>query len=1089
MRTGRRRVATIGLGGLLAWVFPPSPAGAAPPPSLETIPVGGSIGLRIDGPEAARRFSIPAGAPGPLTVVATSIELDPSIVVSTEDGRVLGQDDDSGTYLDAWLTVTRTASVGLTVDLRIAGDRRGAGEVELRVLAGTLAPPTGRAAAELEAERFEEIGRAALAHDEAARAGRFLLAAGARRRGLEEFSLAVALLTDALEPCRLAGATEDEAKASLLLGMLQERFGRLEVAERLLERAADRFDTLRAEEAPVAWDRLGLLRLERGDAEGARTAFLRAAATAEAIPRESLVALAVAGTGLALERRGDIGSARSTLAEALARIEALSTPDPAVEAYVLLRVGEFHARRAELEPALEALDRADRVAPRSAHDRRIEILLRRARVLAELGRPIGATQSLERARSLTGTRTDPRLLHLGGDLAILLGEPELARATLERAAASPFAGPHRDLLGEITVSLGHALIALGRPEEARTAISEFLSREDAGRSSGLAFRLTYNLARADEELSDLQAAAEGYARAGRIATGADLGSLAARADAARAWVACRRGDLETARALARAAREVLETNGEVDAVLAVLHTLGTVALAERDFEATRDALAAARAVLDRDDLRRLGPLRQATLRSRFASLSELGHDLAALESRRSPRDAQRIVARGLADAARWKGRTILDSLAARDRGAPAESASLDALRRSLGDGRTLLEYVEGTERLYAYRVSATDAALVDLGRKAPLLDRARSYRRGIDGSRALAPARRVVEEGRALAAAVLAPALGDGAAEDLVIAPAGALATLPFEALVLAADPADDTSFDGVTFVADAARVTYTPSAVVFSRLSTRPPAPDREQVLFLADAVFSRELLEGGLPAAPPDWLRLDRLEQTRPEVLTIARALLASRAGAAPDETSARLTRLEFERSGALTTPLFFLGLGSEATAAALSAHAETSSILHVATHGHVDLADPRRSGLVLTYDDRTGGLFSLEDVLRLDLDARLVVLSACDTAHGRLVRGEGLQSLAHAFLVAGSRAVIASLWKVEDAEASSTMRRFYAAMLVGGDPPAVALRRAKAAMRREGPRAGRPLTKEDLSALDSGHPYYWAPFVHTGSLAPMR
>jgi CHAT domain-containing protein len=103
-------------------------------------------------------------------------------------------------------------------------------------------------------------------------------------------------------------------------------------------------------------------------------------------------------------------------------------------------------------------------------------------------------------------------------------------------------------------------------------------------------------------------------------------------------------------------------------------------------------------------------------------------------------------------------------------------------------------------------------------------------------------------------------------------------------------------------------------------------------------------------------------------------------------------------------------------------------------------------------------------------MNLDAEMVVLSACETALGREIRGEGLVGLARGFMYAGAERVVASLWQVQDRATASLMERFYRGLLQEGRSPADALRQAQLAM---------------LSDSDGrfSFPYYWAGFVFQG------
>src|SRR5262249_51172929 len=103
-----------------------------------------------------------------------------------------------------------------------------------------------------------------------------------------------------------------------------------------------------------------------------------------------------------------------------------------------------------------------------------------------------------------------------------------------------------------------------------------------------------------------------------------------------------------------------------------------------------------------------------------------------------------------------------------------------------------------------------------------------------------------------------------------------------------------------------------------------------------------------------------------------------------------------------------------------------------LHFATHGVLDSRHPELSGLVPSEYDQRGqpqdGVLRLNDIYNLRLDADLVVLSACRTALGKEVRGEGLIGLTRGFMYAGAARVLASLWSVEDKATADLMGKLY-------------------------------------------------------------
>lgn len=121
----------------------------------------------------------------------------------------------------------------------------------------------------------------------------------------------------------------------------------------------------------------------------------------------------------------------------------------------------------------------------------------------------------------------------------------------------------------------------------------------------------------------------------------------------------------------------------------------------------------------------------------------------------------------------------------------------------------------------------------------------------------------------------------------------------------------------------------------------------------------------------------------------------------------------------------------------------------------------------------------------MLDLDLDADLVVLAACDTASGRRLDGDGVQSLSRAFLHAGARAVIASFWEIRDLEAGEFMKSFYTRYLEQGLSPSDALRRTKLAFLSGEVSRGEPVTKDHRHPRysDLADPCFWAGFVCTG------
>jgi len=149
------------------------------------------------------------------------------------------------------------------------------------------------------------------------------------------------------------------------------------------------------------------------------------------------------------------------------------------------------------------------------------------------------------------------------------------------------------------------------------------------------------------------------------------------------------------------------------------------------------------------------------------------------------------------------------------------------------------------------------------------------------------------------------------------------------------------------------------------------------------------------------------------------------------------------------------------------------EHANIVHFAVHGLMDDRNPQLSGLALSSVDAHGeaidGFLSFHAISNLQTQAQLVTLSACRTALGKEIQGEGLIGLTRGFLYAGVPRVVASLWQVGDEQTAELMPKFYQRMLQQGERPGEALRRAQI-----------EIWQQDE---DRGTPYGWAAFIMQG------
>jgi CHAT domain-containing protein len=140
----------------------------------------------------------------------------------------------------------------------------------------------------------------------------------------------------------------------------------------------------------------------------------------------------------------------------------------------------------------------------------------------------------------------------------------------------------------------------------------------------------------------------------------------------------------------------------------------------------------------------------------------------------------------------------------------------------------------------------------------------------------------------------------------------------------------------------------------------------------------------------------------------------------------------------------------------------------IVHFATHGTLDERAPMYSAVVLTRDEQDDGMLQARELSELELHAELVVLSACETALGQKVRGEGVVGLAWALFVGGAESTVTSQWQVPDESTRTLMVEFYRRLVRPGVSRAQAIRQAQLALLRDKRYA---------------HPYHWAPFALNG------
>jgi len=928
------------------------------------------------------------------------------------------------------------------------------------------------------------------------RIGELELEAGRLDPAAEHLARAL-VQTEAVGP-----GTETHARALHQLGLLAWWRGDLGRAEERLGEALAIFQRSGEEGLDLAGvlSGLGILARGRGDLERSESLLHRSLEIRERLDPGSLaVAASLNNLGVIAEARGDLAASRDLHLRALALRERLA-PGSKDHATSLINLGVLAKERGELAEA-EAFYRASleiyrRVAPGSAEEAaslnnlglvaeqrgdwaRAEAYLLQALEVREDG-GLGGRESailLGNLGLVARSRGDLEAAESYLERALARFE-KLAPGSLELATALADLGGVAQLRGELETARGHLLRALEiRQARAPGSVDAVRSLDALGRlalETGDLARAETRFARARDLLLDL--ASEGVDLASVLEGSSEValrrGELSAARDLAERTLELRRalapGSLALARAHARLARldhhegrsaarlehlrlasESLGAQSwrlggpyEVRADFAAANARHDGAYLEALLEAGSGAEAFA--VVERSRARgflRLLAERDLVLstvlpedldrerrRVRFAHdrvldrLAELDADGEEARALRARLEELRLERREIQARIRAAAPRLADLVDPR----PLELGDVQGV---LEPGTLLLAFHIGEERSQLFAVSRGAFEVFDLGlgrsELAGAVERLRTFLRENRDAQVFE------RQAASLSALLLGPAAEPiSGAERLAIAPDGPLYALPFGAL---ADPNRPGRY-----LIEGRPLFLVSSVTVSSRLGDRHPSERPPRLIAFGDPAY---------PASEPSeaMLRgfdLRPLPATRPELAALAEVF--------PGPSS--------------------LFLGEEATEERVGELANEATHLHFASHGLVDEQFPLDSALALAIPEkgehrRENGLLQAWEIFeRLSLDAELVTLSACSTGLGREYAGEGLLGLVRAFQYAGARAVVASLWPVEDESTAELMAAFYG-HLGSSRAQAEALRRAQVAMIEAGGAVA--------------HPYHWAGF----------
>jgi CHAT domain-containing protein/tetratricopeptide (TPR) repeat protein len=398
----------------------------------------------------------------------------------------------------------------------------------------------------------------------------------------------------------------------------------------------------------------------------------------------------------------------------------------------------------------------------------------------------------------------------------------------------------------------------------------------------------------------------------------------------------------------------------------------------------------------------------------LADKRDVYDSLIALELRQSSPSASEL----LEWMERSRARTLLDRMAART---PLSEFNLRLVQSRLSPDTVLAEFWVSKQDSAAVWITAADSGIVKYASADDMRAGAEKLLAAIQ-----APGDGWKNSSREVGAKILA---GMPLRRHLIVVPDGPL-NLPFEALGV---PGSET------LLIERCDITYLPSA----RFVALPEKPARSWLF-----PWTRQLVAiGDPPVASSDALAAKEQWQSLPASADEVRGIAKIIPGRAE------------------------IHLGADARKAyLLDRRIEGLPLLHLSTHALVDTEHPDRSRILMASDSPGSADYLFQgEVNDLDLkNVGLVTVSACDTARGKIVAGEGVQAFSQSFLAAGASATITSLWRVADQPTASFMSHLYYS-LGRGVPKAEALRAAKLDFLRSN------------SALSS--PRYWAAFVLNG------
>jgi CHAT domain-containing protein/Tfp pilus assembly protein PilF len=841
----------------------------------------------------------------------------------------------------------------------------------------------------------------------------------------------------AADAARAAGDEVLAAEATYQCARIIDQLGDIPSAVEWQRRALSMFQALgRKDRQARVLNRLGDLSRKLGDVTESERYFAEALPLAQETHDLAAVADILNNSGLLKLKTGRFEEALDQLQAAIPLAQELESAD--VEGALTLNSGEAYASLGEHEKSIEARRRSLEVVSRINSPRRTgRALYALASAYFENGDDAKAYETIRNALSTLEQSGDRAYeAEARGFLAHMLhrtGESEQAVQAFARAA--PMLREAQNRLGEARVLSSWAELEIdrGETEAALVKLEQSLQLARQAANPQTEARALYLKALALEKQGRLDEAIQSVG--GAVASVEAMRGSIVRSEFRTSYLAAVRSyfdlhvDLLARRGSASAAFEMSE-RGRARTLLE-----GLAESASKIKKGVDPALLARQRALQaqlnaKESLRAQVALANGEKSARALAL---GREIELLLGQWKDIEAQIRAA----SPAYW----------ALSRPEPVSAARVQGAL--LDEGTALVEYYLGSKRGHAWVIDRRGVTSHVLPAAATVGRLARRYHELLSRERELLDAgaraklgEQVAEAGRSLAAMVWQPVEQRVRGKRLLIVADGALQYVPFAAL-------PTTSGEPLL---SAHELAYLPSASVLDTLRRDNRRVASNATAVFADPVFTRDdprVVGGERPAA--------------------AGSASTSRAAAAAGFPRLRFSRKEAETIAAAAGAPTFEALDFSASKKTLlERDLRRYRILHFATHGVLDTERPELSGLVFSLVDQAGkpvdGFLRLHEIYNLDLDAELVVLSACRTALGKEVHGEGLIGLTRGFLYAGASRIVSSVWNVDDRASALLMSRFYTAMLAKGLAPAAALRHAQLSM---------------LQEARWSNPHYWAAF----------